>query len=348
LQLQSLAERLGCRLEGDGSLEILRVAGIEQAGPGDLTFVANRKYQPLAATTRAAAIILAPGIPARCAVLRTDEPYLTFARALGLLSQPQPPARGVDPLAAIAKEATLGPDVSIGPFVTVGAGASIGARTILYPGVVIGPGAQIGDDCILYSHVSVRERAIVGNRVILHDGAVIGSDGFGFAKQVDGTHFKIPQLAAVVIEDDVELGANTTVDRPPVGETRIRAGTKVDNLVQIAHGVSVGHRVLLAAQVGIAGSTVVDDDVVLAGQVGVAGHLRLGRGVMATAQTGIPGTLPAGAYVSGTPAIPHDEWLKTSAVLRRLPELRKRLAELEHRVAELEEQLAACRTPSDR
>jgi len=347
LKLSDIAEQLGCRLEGDGSVEILRVAGIEQAGPGDLTFVANPKYGPRLAQTRAAAVIVGPDLTAPCAVLRTDQPYLTFARALGLFAQPAPPARGVDRLTAIAPDATLGPDVSIGPFVTIGAGASVGARAILYPGVVIGAGARIGDDCILYPHVSIRERVVVGHRVILHDGAVVGSDGFGFAKQPDGTHFKIPQHADVVIEDDVELGANTTVDRPSVGETRIRAGTKVDNLVQIAHGVTVGRRVLFAAQVGIAGSSVVDDDVILAGQVGVAGHLRLGRGVMATAQTGIPGSLADGAYVSGTPAIPHDEWLKASAVHRHLPALRKRVAELEARLAGLEEKLAACRTPSD-
>ncbi|MGE5245006.1 MAG: UDP-3-O-(3-hydroxymyristoyl)glucosamine N-acyltransferase [Betaproteobacteria bacterium] len=348
MKLHEIAEQLGCRLEGDGSIEILRVAGVEQAGPGDLTFVANSKYAPLVATTQASAVILTEGVSAPCAVLRSEEPYLTFARALGLFAQPTPPARGVDPLTAVAADATIGPDVSIGPFVTVGAGAAIGARTIVYPNVVVGAGARVGDDCILYSHVSVRERVVVGNRVILHDGAVVGSDGFGFARQPDGTHLKIPQHGAVVIEDDVELGANTTVDRPSVGETRVGAGSKIDNLVQVAHGVSVGRRVLFAAQVGIAGSSTVEDDVVLAGQVGVAGHLRIGKGTMATAQTGIPGSLPAGSFVSGTPAVPHDEWLKTSAVARRLPQLRKRMAELEQRIAELEEKLAQCRTPPDR
>ncbi len=213
---------------------------------------------------------------------------------------------------------------------------------------MIGPGAAIGDDCVVHAHVSIRERVQIGHRVILQDGAVIGSDGFGFVKQADGTHLKIPQHADVVIEDDVEIGANTTIDRPAVGETRIAAGTKIDNLVQIAHGVTVGQRVLFAAQVGIAGSTVVEDDVVLAGQVGVAGHLRIGKGVVATAQTGVPNSVDAGAIISGYPAIPNRDWLKSSAVFRQLPALKKRVAELEQRLAELEEKLEACRTPSDR
>lgn len=348
LKLHEIAEQLGCPLEGDGSVEILRVAGIEQAGPGDLTFVANPKYAPLAATTGASAVILADGLSARCAVLRSAQPYLTFARALGLFSPPPAPAQGIDPLAAIAKDAAIGADVSIGPFVTVGAGAFIGARTVVYPNVVIGAGARVGEDCRLYPHVSVRAGVVIGDRAIFHDGAVVGSDGFGFAKQPDGTHVKIPQHGGVVIEEDVELGANTTIDRPSVGETRVRAGTKIDNLVQVAHGVTVGRRVLLAAQVGIAGSSVIEDDVVLAGQVGVAGHLRIGRGTVATAQAGIPGSLPAGAFVSGTPAVPNEEWRKISAAARRLPQLRKRVAELEQRMADLEEKLAACRSPSDR
>ena len=352
MNLRELAERLECRLEGDGNVEILRVTGIEQAQPGDLTFVANRRYYALLPSTRAAAVILGadPGAPAApCAVLRSDHPYLTFARALILFVQPPPsPPAGVDRLSAVASDATLAAGVSIGPFVTVGAGTSIGARTIIHPHVVIGPGATVGDDCVIHSHVSIRERVVVGHRVILQNGAVLGSDGFGFAKQPDGTHLKIPQCAPVVIEDDVEIGANTTIDRPAVGETRIRAGSKIDNLVQIAHGVTVGRRVLFAAQVGIAGSTVIEDDVVLAGQVGVAGHLRIGQGVVATAQTGIPNSLEPREFVSGYPAIANRDWLKSSAVFRQLPAFRKRVAELEQRIAELEKKLAECRTRLDR
>ena len=339
MKLRELAERLHCRLEGDGDVEIQRVAGIERAETGDLTFIANPKYQSQLNTTRASAVIVSSTLPAggsRAAILRSEHPYLAFAQALGLLTHAVRPAPGIDPTSAIAPDARLGADVSIGPFVAIGAGATIGQRTIVYPHVVIGPGAAIGDDCVVHAHVSIRARVQIGDRVIVQDGAVIGSDGFGFVKQADGTHLKIPQHADVVIEDDVEIGANTTIDRPAVGETRIGAGTKIDNLVQIAHGVIVGQRVLFASQVGIAGSTTVEDDVVLAGQVGVAGHLRLGKGVVATAQTGVPNSVEAGEVISGYPAIPNRDWLKSSAVFRQLPDLKKRVAQLEQRIAELE------------
>jgi UDP-3-O-[3-hydroxymyristoyl] glucosamine N-acyltransferase len=237
--------------------------------------------------------------------------------------------------------------VTIGPFVSVGAGVVIGARTIVHAQAVIGPGARLGEDCVVHAHASIRERVQIGNRVVIQDGAVIGSDGFGFVKQADGTHLKIPQRADVVIEDDVEIGAHTAIDRPAVGETRISAGTKIDNLVQIAHGVSVGRRVLLAAQVGIAGSSTIEDDVVLAGQVGIAGHLRVGKGVVATAQTGVPNSVEPGSFISGYPAIPNRDWLKSSAVFRHLPDLRRRVLELADRLADLEEKLAQCRTPSE-
>jgi len=281
-------------------------------------------------------------------VLRCDNPYLAFARAVGLLAQQVPPAPGVDRLSSVATDATLGADVSIGAFVIVGAGAAIGARTIIYPNVVIGPGASLGEDCVVHSQVSIRERVSIGHRVVLQDGVVVGSDGFGFVKQADGTHLKIPQHAAVVIEDDVEIGANTTIDRQAVGETRIGTGTKIDNLVQVAHGVSVGRRVLFAAQVGIAGSTVVEDDVVLAGQVGVAGHIRIGKGVVATAQTGVPNSIDAGELVSGYPAIANRDWLKSAAIFRNLPDMKKRVADLEQRIKELEEKLEQCLPAADR
>jgi UDP-3-O-[3-hydroxymyristoyl] glucosamine N-acyltransferase len=346
MKLRDLADKLQCRLEGDGNTDIRRVSGIERAEAGDITFIDNPRYLPFLATTQASAVILTPGQPVGAAalgVVRSDTPYVTFARALALFAPAAAHTVGIDPLSMVAPDAAIGAGVSIGAFTTVGAGASIGARTIVHSHVSVGAGARIGDDCILYPHVSIRDRVMIGHRVIAHDGVVIGSDGFGFAKQPDGTHLKIPQTADVVIEDDVEIGANTTIDRPAVGETRVRAGTKIDNLVQIAHGVSVGRRVLFAAQVGIAGSTVVEDDVVLAGQVGVAGHLRLGKGVVATAQTGIPNSLDAGAYVSGTPAIPNKNWLRSAAAYRQLPALRKRVVELEHRIAELEEKLEECR-----
>lgn len=343
MKLRDLADQLQCRLEGDATVDIARIAGIDQAQAGDVTFVDNPRYVPHLATTKASAVIVGDDITvpagARFGVLRSRQPYVDFARAVALFIPASGPAQGIDRLTSIAPDAKVGADVSIGPFVTIGPGATVGARTTIYPNVVIGAGASVGDDCLIHSHCSIRERAVVGHRVILHDGVVVGSEGFGFAKQADGTHLKIPQAAGVVIEDDVEIGANCTIDRPAVGETRIQAGTKIDNLVHIAHGVSVGKRVLLAAQVGISGSAVVEDDVILAGQVGVAGHLRIGKGAMATAQSGIPNSVDAGQYVSGSPAIPHRDWLKASAAYRQLPALRQRVAELERRLAELLEKL---------
>lgn len=205
--------------------------------------------------------------------------------------------------------------------------------------VVIYPGVTVGEDCLIHAHVSIRERCRIGHRVIIQNGAVIGSDGFGFAPKPDGTYQKIVQTAPVVIEDDVEIGANTTIDRPAVGETRIQAGTKIDNLVQVAHGVHVGRNVMLAAQVGIAGSTTIGDSSMLGGQVGVVGHLHIGKGTKATAQTGIPNSLPDGSFVSGYPAIDNRDWLKSSAVFRRLPELKRALSDLEKRLAEAEARL---------
>jgi UDP-3-O-[3-hydroxymyristoyl] glucosamine N-acyltransferase len=345
MKLRELAERLACRLEGDGEIDIVRVAGIQDAGPGDLTFVANPKYLSALSTTRASAVLLrddasldaardkpAPSV----AVLRTADPYLAFARAVGIFAPQWKPAPGVDAMAAVAGDATLGADVSIGAFVAVGQGATIGDRTIVFPNVTIGAGARIGADCVVHSNVAIREHVTIGDRVILQNGVVVGGDGYGFVRRGDGTHEKIPQVATVVIEDDVELGANTTVDRPAVGETRIKAGTKIDNLVQIAHGVVIGRNVLMAAQVGIAGSTEIGDDVMFGGQVGVGGHLTIGRGVVAVGQSGITNSVDPGTMVAGYPAIDAREWRRAAAVFRRLPELKKRIQELEARLAKLE------------
>jgi len=344
MRLQELAERLGCRLEGDGALEITRVAALEQAGPGDLTFFANPRYAPALRTTKASAVIAAEGVPAaNCAMLRTKEPYLAFANALALFADSRHPPPGVDSLSFVAKDATLGRDVSIGPFVAICRSARIGDRTVIYPNAWIGNHAVIGDDCVVHSHVAIREGVVIGNRVILQNGAVIGGDGYGFVRRSDGTHQKIPQLSAVVIEDDVEIGANTTIDRPAVGETRIQAGTKIDNLVQIGHGVNIGRNVLLAAQVGIAGSTTVGDGAMLGGQVGVAGHVSIGRNAAAVGQSGITNSIDDGAFVSGYPAIENREWLKSSAIFRRLPALKKKIADLETRVLQLEAMLEEAR-----
>ncbi len=268
-------------------------------------------------------------------MLRARDPYLAFAHAVGIFAPDNRPQPGVHPLTAVAADATLGRDVAVAPFVSIGEGAVIGDRTIVYANVTIGAGTRIGADCVIHSNVAIRERVTLGDRVILQNGVVIGGDGYGFVRRGDGTHEKIPQVATVVIEDDVELGANTTVDRPAVGETRIGSGTKIDNLVQIAHGVSVGRNVLMAAQVGIAGSTQIEDDVMFGGQVGVGGHLTIGRGVIAVGQSGVTNSLDPGAMVAGYPAIAAQEWRRASAVFRRLPELKRRLELLEARLAEL-------------
>jgi UDP-3-O-[3-hydroxymyristoyl] glucosamine N-acyltransferase len=340
VKLQDLADRLGCRLEGDGNVEIVRVAGIQEALPGDLTFLANPKYESALARTHASAVLLRDDAqPAPCAMLRTPDPYLAFARAVGLFAPAWRPSEGIHPRASVAPDAQIGRNVSIGAFVSVAEGAVIGDDTVVFPNVTIGPGARIGDGCLIHSNVAIRERVTIGNRVILQNGVVIGSDGYGFVRRGDGTHEKIPQVATVIIEDDVELGANTTVDRPAVGETRICQGTKIDNLVQIGHGVRVGRNVLMAAQVGIAGSTDIEDDVIFGGQVGVGGHLTIGRGSVAVGQSGVTKSLPPGAMVSGYPAIESQDWRKASVIFKRLPELKRRIEELEERLAALTAQV---------
>jgi UDP-3-O-[3-hydroxymyristoyl] glucosamine N-acyltransferase len=337
LKLKEIAARLACRLEGDGEIEIARLVGLHDAARGDLTFFANAKYAAELRATKASAVILGERAEAApCAMLRAADPYFAFARAMELFAPKDELPRGVHASADVAPGAAIDSTASIAAFVSVAPGARIGARTTIYPHVTIGPGAVIGDDCVVHARASIRERVVIGNRVVVQDGAVIGSDGFGFARRPDGTHHKIPQVGGVVVEDDVEIGANTTIDRPAVGETRIGAGTKIDNLVQVAHGVQIGRDVLLAAQVGIAGSSTLEDRVTLAGQVGVAGHLTVGAGVIATAQSGIPNSVEPGAFISGYPAIDNRDWLKSSAVFRRLPELRKAVAELQKRLDDLE------------
>lgn len=337
MTLGELARRLDCPIEGDAAIEIRRVAKLEDAGPGDLTFLANPKYASKLAGTRASAVIMnGEDLPAPCAVIRSQSPYLTFAKAAQVLAPAPTFVAGVHALASVAPDAQVDASATVCAFAVIGSGARVGARTIVHPHVVIGDATSVGADCILHAHVSIREGCTIGSRVIVQNGAVIGSDGYGFARAADGTHVKIPQVGGVVIEDDVEIGANSTIDRPAVGETRIQAGAKIDNLVQIAHGVTIGRNVLLAAQVGIAGSTTIEDSVTLAGQVGVAGHLTVGKGTIATAQTGIPNSVEPGSFVSGYPAIPNRDWLKASAIFRKLPELRKTLTDLEQRLSELE------------
>jgi UDP-3-O-[3-hydroxymyristoyl] glucosamine N-acyltransferase len=338
--LAELAVRLGCRLDGDGTIEVSRVAGIEEAGAGELTFLSNSKYASKLAATRASAVIVDDAVSAApCAMLRTAQPYLAFAEAVAVLTPPASPVPGISPLAAIDPTAQLGPDVSIGPFVVIGAGARVGARAVLHPHVVVAAGASIGAGSILYAHVSIREGVEIGSRVVVQDGAVVGSDGFGFARRSDGSHLKIPAVGRVVIEDDVELGAHSAVDRPAVGETRIGAGTKIDNLVQVAHGVRIGRHVMLAAQVGIAGSTVLDDAVMMAGQSGATGHVRIGRGAVVGAKSAVTKDIESGHHVAGIPAIDVDVWRESAVLLRRLGEMRKMLLDLDARLASLESRL---------
>jgi len=341
--LGELARRLECPVEGDAAIEIRRVAKIEDAGPGDLTFLANPKYAAKLATTKASAVIMngdatvSPNEVAPCAVIRSASPYLTFARAAQVLSPSAAPAAGIHALASVAADAFVDPSATVGAFAVIGSGASVGARTVVHPHAVIGDGASVGPDCVLHAHVSIRERCTIGARVILQNGAVVGSDGYGFAQRPDGSHEKIPQTAPVIIEDDVEIGANSTIDRPAVGETRIKAGTKIDNLVQIGHGVVVGRNTLLAAQVGIAGSTVIGDNVMFGGQVGVGGHLTIGDRAKAVGQSGITNSVAPDTFVSGYPAIDNSEWRRSSAVFRKLPELRRQVRALEERLRALEE-----------
>ena len=333
--LRELAARLGCELRGDGDVDVLRVRGIEEAGPGDVTFVANPRYVPRLAGTRASAVIVSPGLDAPVPSLVCPNPYLAFARAVALL-HPQPrPAPGVHPTAIVDPTARLGPEVHVGAQAVIGPRARVGARTVLHPQVVLYEDVVLGEDCRLHSGVQVREGCRIGDRVVVQNGAVIGSDGFGFAKDAEGRYEKIPQVGTVEIEDDVEIGALTAIDRSSLGVTRIGRGAKIDNLVQVGHSASIGRDTVLAGQVGIAGSAKVGDQVTLAGQVGVAGHLEIGDGVIATAQTGIPHSVPAGSFVSGYPAIENRAWLKSSAVFAKLPELQKRVRELERLVEDL-------------
>ena len=329
MKLRELSARLGCELRGDGEVEIRGVAGLEQAGPDDLSFLANPRYADKLEATRAGAVIVAAAHARRLPCLVSDNPYLAFTRAVALVRPPERKAPGVHPSAQVHASAVLCEGVHIGALAVVGAGVRVGARSVLHPHVVLYEGAEVGEDCELHSSVQVRERCRLGNRVLVQNGAVIGADGFGFARDAEGRYHKFPQVGIVVIEDDVEIGALTAVDRAALGETRIGRGSKLDNLVQVGHSVTIGEDSVLAGQVGIAGSTRIGRRVTLAGQVGVAGHLEIGDGVVATAQTGIAGSVEPGAVVSGSPAIENRAWLKSSAVFAKLPELLRRLRELE-------------------
>jgi UDP-3-O-[3-hydroxymyristoyl] glucosamine N-acyltransferase len=330
MKLSAISELLSCELEGDGSIEIVRVAGLEEAQPGDLTFLSNIRYRRLVKSTKASAIILsrdAPsvGIPA----LRTDNPYLAFARSVDLFYTPPPVKAGIHATAVISRTARLGRNPSVGPFCHIDDDVQIGDHAVIHAHVAVYRGVHIGDHFTAHTHVSVREYSQIGNRVVLQNGVVIGADGFGFARDQQNRYCKITQSGRVVIEDDVEVQANSTIDRAAIGETRIRKGAKIDNLVQVGHGSKVGENSLLCAQVGLAGSTEIGKNVILAGQVGVAGHCKIGDNVVATAQTGIPSDVEAGRLVSGYPAIENKLWLKCSVLFSKLPEINKSLQKLQ-------------------
>jgi UDP-3-O-[3-hydroxymyristoyl] glucosamine N-acyltransferase len=329
MKLKEIADALGCRLEGDGELEISGVCGLEQAGPGQLTFLANPKYGPKVKGTKASAILVSEplhGLP--IASLVSENPYLDFARALALFYQPPRPAPGIHPMASVAPTAVVGENCSIGPFAVVGENVRIGRNAVLHPHVVVYEGASIGDDFLAHSHAAVREFCQIGNRVTLQNSVVVGGDGFGFAKRADGTHFKIVQSGITVIEDDVEVQSLTSLDRATMGETRIKRGARIDSLVQVGHNCVVGEDNIICAQTGLAGSTTLERDVLLAGQVGSSGHLTVHQGAIVYAQSGIGGDVEAGARISGSPAFAASEWLRAAMAFQKLPEMLKTLRAL--------------------
>jgi len=333
--LDDLARLVGGTVSGDGKTVVRAVNGIKEAGPGDITFLANSKYAPLLASTKASAVILAEGMTSPLPALRVANPDLAFGRVAEHFSGgAYRAAPGVHPTAVVAPGVRLGKDVSIGAGVVIEAGASIGDRAVVHPQVYIGRDTVIGPDALLYPQVVVREKCSVGARVILHSGTVIGSDGFGYATE-KGVHHKIPQVGTVVIEDDVELGANVTVDRARFGKTVIGKGTKIDNLVQIGHNVVLGQGCLLVSQAGIAGSTRLGNYVVMAGQSGLIGHLDIGDGAIITAQTGLTKDVPPGAVMSGSPASERRTHLKELAALSKLPEALQEIRRLRWEIDEL-------------
>src|SRR5882757_3862239 len=342
MKLSEIAQKLGCRVEGPADTEISGVAGIDYAKPGHITFLANRRYFPLLKTTQASAVLLQDGInieretgAPRISALRSENPYLDFARAIELFYQPPRYAPGIHPTAVIAKSARVGDGAHIGPYCFVDDDVIIGRNAALHSSVTIYRGVKIGDDFFAHAHAVVREFCSIGNRVLLQNGVIIGCDGLGFAKRKDGTWYKMAQSGPAVLEDDVEVQANACVDRATIGETRIGRGTKIDDLVLIGHASQVGANTMLCGQVGLAGSTRVGSNCILAGQVGTAGHLTVGDGSVITAQSGVPNDVPPRSLYSGYPAVENREWLKTIAALNRLPDLQKRVRELEAEIEKL-------------
>lgn len=338
--LKEIAALIGGEVVGNGNTVITGVSGIKEASEGDITFVANPKYLHLIQETRASAVITSRDISgASKPIIRTDNPSLAFARLVSVIlpSQIQHP-KGIHPTAILGKDVVLGRDVALGPYAVIADNAVIGDKTIIYSGCFVGHDTKIGSNCLIYSNVSLREKVIIGNRVIIHSGTVIGSDGFGFAN-VEGAYQHIPQIGTVVIEDDVDIGSNVTIDRARFDKTIIGRGTKIDNLVQVAHNVIIGENSIIVAQAGISGSTSLGKGVTLAGQAGLVGHITVGDGAIVAAQAGVTKSIPANTMVSGYPAKPHAQAKHINACLQNLPRLYEAVAELKKKIEELEAKL---------
>lgn len=349
LTVREIAEKLDAAFEGDGGAQISGVAGIREAEAGQIAFVANPRYAPYAAKTRASAVIVDENWSRPCpaALIRVKEPEKAFALvAAWFAPQEIKPLPGIHPSAVVSEQARIGKDVYIGPCCVIEANAQIGDRCRLYAGVYIGHNVVLGEECILYPHVSIREHCRLGDRVILHNGVVIGSDGFGYVQE-GAERKKIPQIGIVVIGNDVEIGANTTVDRARFGQTRIGNGVKIDNLVMVAHNVIIGDNAVIIAQSGIAGSSCIGERTILAGQSGVTGHVVVGPDVIVGAQSGVSKDIPAKTFVLGSPALPFEKASKLNAHYARLPELKELVHKLEQRIAELEKKLSEKQRPGN-
>jgi UDP-3-O-[3-hydroxymyristoyl] glucosamine N-acyltransferase len=327
MKLAQLASTLGVRLEnGSPETEITGVAGIEEAGSGHVTFVANPKYAAAAKTTKASAVIVDENFPAiPTAMLRSKNSYLAFARAIELFYQPPQYEPGIHPTAVVHASAKIGVNAHIGPYVSIDRDVQIGDNATLLAHVVIYSSVKIGGNFFAHAHSMVREHCRLGDNVVLQNGVVVGSDGFGFAKDDAGHWYKIVQSGPTIVGDNVEVQANSCIDRASVGETRIANGVKIDNLVQVGHGSMIGEDTLLCAQVGLAGSTEIGKSAILAGQVGVAGHCKVGDRVIITAQSGTHGDIADGSMISGSPGFDHKQWLRSTAIFSKLPELAKEL-----------------------